>query len=107
FNDIDTLEKLRFILNRKIIAVPGTKDEVNDAINNGYGQIEGEYADSMLQEFADTAIDFTETSAEPQFEGVDEFSAPVVRLVNLLIQEALQLRSSHILVQNCGDHLRF
>ena len=35
-----------------------------EAINRYYGQIEGESADSMLQEFTDTAIDFTETEEE-------------------------------------------
>ena len=38
-----------------------TRESILEAINRYYGQIEGESADSMLQEFTDTAIDFTET----------------------------------------------
>ncbi len=59
--DLETIEKLRFILNRHIETVLATPDAIVEAINHFYGQIEGESADSMLQEFTDTAIDFTET----------------------------------------------
>ncbi len=59
--DLEIIEKLRFILNRRIEVMIGTPDAIMEAINHFYGQIEGEYADSMLQEFTDLAIDFTET----------------------------------------------
>ncbi|MEM6364017.1 MAG: hypothetical protein AAF745_06310, partial [Planctomycetota bacterium] len=59
--DLETIEKLRFILNRRIEIVFGTPDAIVEAINHFYGQVEGESVDSMLQEFTDTAIDFTET----------------------------------------------
>ena len=59
--DLETIEKLRFILNRNINAFCGASDEIGEAINRFYGQIEGESADSILQEFTDSQIDFTET----------------------------------------------
>ena len=59
--DLDTIEKLRFILNREIRAVVASQEAIQTAINEHYGQVEGESADSMLQEFTDTAIDFSET----------------------------------------------
>ncbi|MDG2467797.1 MAG: GspE/PulE family protein, partial [Pirellulaceae bacterium] len=78
-------------------------------INRLYGQIEGESADSILQEFTDTAIDFTETE-EGEFTDddgiVDENSAPVVKLVQLMIQEAVQLRASDIHVEPFEDRVR-
>ncbi len=58
--DLETIEKLRFILNRKIETALAPKGAITGAINRYYGQVEGESADSMLQEFTDTAIDFTE-----------------------------------------------
>ena len=61
--DLETIEKLRFILNRKIETALAPKEAIQGAINQYYGQVEGESADSMLQEFTDTAIDFTETDA--------------------------------------------
>ena len=59
--DIETIEKLRFILNRKVETALAPRGSILESINRYYGQIEGESADSMLQEFTDTAIDFTET----------------------------------------------
>ncbi len=106
--DIETIEKLRFILNRKVEIALAPRENILESINRYYGQVEGESADSMLQEFTDTAIDFTETEdAEIQStEAVDENSAPVVRLVQLMISEAVQLRASDIHVEPFEDRIR-
>jgi type IV pilus assembly protein PilB len=79
-----------------------------EAINRYYGQTVGESADSMLQEFTDTAIDFTETDEESRGsdEVIDENSAPVVRLVHLIITEAVQLRASDIHIEPFEDRIR-
>jgi type IV pilus assembly protein PilB len=106
--DIETIEKLRFILNRKVETALGSKEQIVEAINRYYGQVEGESADSMLQEFTDTQIDFTETEedkiAADEAEG-DE-SAPVVRLVQFMIGEAVQLRASDIHVEPFENRVR-
>ena len=108
--DVETTEKLRFILNRDVRVVLGTKSSITAAINRVYGQIEGESADSMLQEFTDTKIDFTETvedvAAGEGGEGNDENSAPIVRLVQMMITEAVQLRASDIHVEPFEDRVR-
>ncbi len=106
--DLETIEKLRFILNRKIETALAPKNAILGAINKYYGQVEGESADSMLQEFTDTAIDFTETDADSEHaeEDVDDSSAPVIRLINLMIQEAVQLRASDIHVEPFEDRVR-
>ena len=106
--DIDTIEKLRFILNRKVETALAPRESIQEAINRYYGQIEGESADSMLQEFTDTAIDFTETTDDTatSHDVVDETSAPVVRLVQLMIHEAVQLRASDIHVEPFEDRVR-
>jgi type IV pilus assembly protein PilB len=84
------------------------REVIVDAINRHYGLTEGESADSMLQEFTDTAIDFTETeeTAATADEQVDETSAPIVRLVHLIITEAVQLRASDIHVEPFEDRVR-
>ena len=61
FDDIHLQDKLRFILNRNVVFHLWPQDEIQSMIHRLYGQIEGESCDSILQEFADTAIDFTET----------------------------------------------
>lgn len=107
-NDLDTFEKLRFILNRKVDIALAPREAILEAINRYYGQIEGESADSMLQEFTDTAIDFTETEDDAMHESevVDENSAPVVRLVHLMISEAVQLRASDIHIEPFEERIR-
>jgi type IV pilus assembly protein PilB len=106
--DMETTEKLRFILNRTIETALAPKGAILGAINKYYGQVEGESADSMLQEFTDTAIDFTETDSDSAAaeEDVDDNSAPVIRLVNLMIQEAVQLRASDIHVEPFEERVR-
>jgi type IV pilus assembly protein PilB len=106
--DIDTIEKLRFILNRRVEMALAPREALIEAINQYYGQQEGESADSMLQEFTDTAIDFTETEEDSGDAGdvIDENSAPVVRLVHLMIGEAVQLRASDIHVEPFEDRIR-
>jgi type IV pilus assembly protein PilB len=107
--DLETFDKLRFILNRKVDIALAPRPNILDAINRHYGQMEDQSADSMLQEFTDTAIDFTETEQEStggSDEVVDETSAPIVRLVQLLISEAVQLRASDIHVEPFEDRVR-
>ena len=108
--DIDTVEKLRFILNRRIEIALAPREKILEAINKYYSQIEGESADSVLQEFTDTAIDFTETETTTAAVGagevVDENSAPIVRLVQLMITEAVQLRASDIHVEPFEEVVR-
>ncbi len=107
--DFETFDKLQFILNRKVEIALSTKEGITEAINRNYGQVDGESADSMLQEFTDTAIDFTETEEDGTGDDddvVDETSAPIVRLVQLMITEAVQLRASDIHVEPFEDRVR-
>ncbi len=106
--DFEVIEKLRFILNRPIEIALAPRDSILEAVNRYYGQTVGESADSMLQEFTDTAIDFTETEGEVADgdEEVDENSAPIVRLVHLIISEAVQLRASDIHIEPFEDRIR-
>jgi type IV pilus assembly protein PilB len=69
--DYETFEKLQFILNRKVNIALATRESILEAINRNYGQMGDESADSMLQEFTDTAIDFTETEEDAGGDGED------------------------------------
>lgn len=157
--DFEMIEKLRFILNRTIHAVVASASAIQACINRHYGQFEGESADSMLQEFTDTAIDFTETeefddecvdrseellsdeggmpsdgaivyeddgpiqysmemfapmpSSPPRMfqrakatpSGSPMGDAPVVRLINLMLAEAVQLRATHLFLDLEADRV--
>lgn len=108
--DIDTQEKLRFILNREVEMTLAMRDQIIEAINRHYGSGDGESADSMLtQEFTDTEIDFTETTVEQEAalkQDEDESSAPVVKLVNLIITEAVNLKASDIHIEPFENEIR-
>jgi type IV pilus assembly protein PilB len=106
--DYETLDKVRFILNRDVRTALAPRESILEAINRYYGQAEGESADSMLQEFTDTAIDFTEADEATQVvhDDVDEQAAPIVRLVHLVISEAVQLRASDIHIEPFENRVR-
>ncbi len=104
--DVATMEKLQFILNKQITPVLAPRDQIVEAINRHYGQSETESVDSMLAEFTDTAIDFTETESASGG-GMDaDGDAPVIKLVNLIIQEAVSLRASDIHIEPFADRIR-
>src|SRR5258708_2140820 len=87
-DNYDVLQKLQFILNKDIQPVLADREQIVAAINRHYGQTETESVDSMIAEFTDTQIEFTETEATAAAaSSMDESDAPVVKLVNLLIQE--------------------
>lgn len=62
--DIATQDKIRFILNVAFRAYAFPRAEVLNAIDRHYEQVEGTTADSMLQEFCDTQIDFSESEMD-------------------------------------------
>ncbi len=106
----EVIDKLRFILNREIKCEVAPNDAILTAINRHYGQSETESVDSMLQEFTETAIDFTQTEisqAEAAGDGIDEEGgSPIIKLVNLIVSEALNMRASDIHIEPFEDRIR-
>ncbi len=89
-DDIPTQDKLRFLLNYNIVFHHRSRRQIQKAIDHFYGKVEGESCDSILEEFTDTSIDFTETEpcdaktstrslALYDDEEVDEFSGRIRR----------------------------
>src|SRR6478609_8910920 len=102
----ETVQKLQFILNKDIVPVLAVPEQITEAINRNYGQTETESVDSMLVEFTDTAIEFTQTESAAALSASDDSDAPVVRLCNLIIQEAINLRASDIHIEPFADRVR-
>lgn len=105
-NDLDVIDKLRFMVNRDIEPVGAPKESIQNAINRYYGGSETESVDSMLMEFTETAIDFTETEVTQSKAEKDEENSPVVRLCNLIVSEAVKMRASDIHVEPFEDRIR-
>ncbi len=104
--DMDVLDKLRFVLNREIEVAVASKEAIQNAINRHYGDSQTESVDSMLAEFTETAIDFTETDGPAGKGDVDDESAPIVKLVNLILNEAVGMRASDIHIEPFEDRVR-
>jgi type IV pilus assembly protein PilB len=111
--DFETIDKLRFVLNREIEVSLAPKESIVEAINKYYGSAtsETESVDSMLQEFTDTAIDFSEDggalgSKSSVTNTLEEGDAPVIKLVHLIIQEAVTMRASDIHIEPFADRVR-
>src|SRR6202008_1041378 len=84
-----------------------TREQIIEAINRHYGQTETENVDALLQEFTDSAIDFDESAAASAQDAAQDDSDPaVVKLVNLIIQEAISLRASDIHIEPFSDRVR-
>lgn len=105
-NNIDILDKLRFVLNRDIKVVMAPMESIQGAINRHYGQTETESVDTMISEFTETQIEFTETEARAAVKGDEDDSAPIIRLANLIITEAMQMRASDIHIEPFEDRIR-
>jgi type IV pilus assembly protein PilB len=103
----EVLDKLRFILNCEIKVALAGKEAIQSSINRHYGQDETESVDSMITEFTETAIDFTAVEAQEAMNVVEEDeNAPVIRLVNLIITEAVNMRASDIHIEPFEDRIR-
>src|SRR5947209_2565516 len=97
--DFDLLQKLQFVLNKDIFPMLAPREQIVEAINRHYGQTETESVDSMLQ-------DFTETESTQNLAAAEDSEAPVVKLVNVIIAEAISLRASDIHIEPFTDRVR-
>lgn len=91
----ETCQKLEFILNCDIVSVRAECEDIQQAIDRGYGQTEVESVTEMLVEFADTERAYVRVAVPLE---ITEGDAPVVRLVNLLLQESVNLHADRILL---------
>ena len=105
-NNIEIIDKLRFVLNREIRPVMAPLEAIQAAINRHYGQSETESVDSMISEFTETQIDFTDVEAASAIQGDEDDSAPIIRLANLIISEAVKERASDIHIEPFEDRVR-
>lgn len=102
----EAIQSLQFILNKDVQPVLAIQEQIQEAINKNYGQSETESMDSMLAEFTGTQIDSTQIESAGSLSDAENSDAPVVKLVNLIIQEAVSLRASDIHIEPFVDRVR-
>jgi type IV pilus assembly protein PilB len=103
---LDVMDKLRFILNREIDIKVSSKEQIQTAINRHYGQSETESVDSMLQEFTETAIDFTQTESSEGVVVEEEESEDIIQQALLELVKFSQVIGAKISGRRGGDAFR-
>ncbi len=100
--DLCAIDNLKFILNLDIKPVLAAEEAIAAAVERYYG---GEDAtmDNMLRAFTEGELAVEEAGAEGQDDDAD---APMVRLVNLIVSDAVQARASDIHVEPMTNRLR-
>jgi type IV pilus assembly protein PilB len=102
--DLFTLDNLRFVINCPVECVLATADAIKKALTQYYGMTD-DHVNEMLQQFTED-IDVVPTGAEAQEEEVQGDDAPVIRLVTMIIMEAVRARASDIHVEPLSNRLR-
>ena len=100
--DLNAMDNLRFYLNRDVRCVLAAPDAVDEAIDKYYG-IEESTVDNMLAEFTESDLGL-DTSEEQT--GDDDEDSAMVRLVQLIISEAVKMRASDIHIEPMKTKLR-
>lgn len=97
--DLESLDSIRYLLKMDVEGVVAPKRQIEQAINYYYGT-DGDSVEDFINEITETTGDLTvgsttdvtmETGGEEE-----EDSAPIIRLVSLLILEAFRTRASDI-----------
>jgi len=107
--DLCTIDNLQFVLNREIKPVLARGEDIEESIERYYGTEEST-VDNMLREFTESEVSFAElTREEGSEEGGEESEegdAAIIRLVNLVITEAVRARASDVHVEPLKNRLR-
>ncbi|MDB5313465.1 MAG: xpsE 1 [Gemmataceae bacterium] len=92
----DTTEKLDFILNKNIVPVRALADDIQDVIDQRYGQTEVETVDSIFVEYPDTPV--------PRWFGPPDENV-VDRVVHFVVREAIGMGGQRVQFHPRPDQL--
>jgi len=102
--DLESVDAMRFRLNMDVDCVLAAREKVQ-AIIKGYTEdAESETVDTMLQEFTSTDVDFVDRGEKGA--ALNAESAPIIRLVQLMITEAVRMRASDIHIEPLANRIR-
>lgn len=93
--NIDGIKEIEFFTSMKVHPLVGTKKAILEAIKHHYR------FDSQIEPVTNIV---TDTIAVPDIEK-DEISAPIIKLVNMLLAEAVEGRASDIHIEPSLEHL--
>jgi len=104
--DAYALDAVRLACGREVLPVVGLRAEIDDAIERWYGQ-----GRSAMGSMIARAGAMTQTGQNDEPDDIEHLrdlasEAPVIRLVNLMIQRAAELRASDIHLEPFANRLR-
>ena len=103
--DVQPMDDLATMMGREVEAVLAPRKEINNLINRAYRH-KADGVDEALQDVKDTDIVSIAENIEESEDLLDANKAPVIKLVNMLLFQALKLRASDIHLQPYGDRLQ-
>ncbi len=101
--DLELLDMLRFRLNLEIDCALAPRSKIQRFIDTFLGGV-GSSMDEAIEEI-DRDADLVAKELEKAAAGEDE-DAPVIKLINLLISEAVRMRASDVHVEPMSDRVR-
>ena len=105
--NLDPLEELRFMLDTPTQAVCCAKDTILAAIHECYNTEDGA-ASQLIADMSDQGDDLRGDGAIEVYDLLDDnyAHAPIVKLLNLILTEAIQQGASDIHFEPCEDNMR-
>ena len=103
--DIQPMDDLATMMGFEVEAVLAPRSEINNLINRAYRH-KADGVDEALQDVKETDIVSIAENIEESEDLLDANKAPVIKLVNMLLFQALKLRASDIHLQPFGDRLQ-
>ena len=107
--NLGVLDDLRFMLDSEVEAVVATEDSIERAIERYYGGKEDESIEGVLAQVDEEAgVELVESRTDMDFEQLerDIHSKPVVRLLNLILLQAIKDKASDIHLEPFEDRFR-
>jgi type IV pilus assembly protein PilB len=111
-SDLDTMDAIRFRLNTELECYLANPTKIRSYIQERFEQTKKEEDDRLRHSIDATAAELAEAGHELQAEtllaqlaGADD-EAPIIRLVNLIIDNAYHMRASDIHVEPMTDRVR-
>ena len=102
--DLETIDALRFRLNMDIETALAPREKVLAVINSYTGQIESQEVDNMMQEFTESMVESSGSGISSGSTESDD--APIIRLVTIIITDAVRMRASDIHVEPMSNRVR-
>lgn len=104
--NLELQDKLRFLLNMELDCALAPRSKIQRFIDTFLGGI-GTSVDEAIEEIdRDTDLLAREAEAYKKALAGDDADAPVIKLINLLISEAVRMRASDIHVEPMSDRVR-